>query len=119
MRLLQVGETLTRPPLILYTIVAFVTVRWVFSVSNFTLTTSAEALLVALSSCKVLCARCLCTFSRESDRYCQLGSDMVAVYSMIRPNHALVAVCLNCDRAAFELGLVGLYSCDLKLHTLV
>ena len=45
---LQVGETSTRSPIILYIMVALVTVRRVFSVSNFSLTTSTEALVVAL-----------------------------------------------------------------------
>ena len=46
-RVLQVGEMSTRPPVILYITVALVTVRRFFSVSSFSLATSAE-LLVAL-----------------------------------------------------------------------
>ena len=47
-RVLQVRETSTSPSMTFYIMVALMTVRGVFSVSNFNLATSAEALLKAL-----------------------------------------------------------------------
>ena len=52
-KVLQDGKMSMQPLMIVYTMLAFVTVHQVFSVFSFVLDTSAEALLVALQSCRM------------------------------------------------------------------